>query len=354
MSFPTIELPKISEFNSNYQLAINWVHRSIDVNGGRGSSAYYHLMKGWSKPYPETSGYLIETLMSSGEEKDQKATLFLGEWLLSIQLPSGAFPGGLGTLGKPIFFDSGMILGGLNSLHQFDPDGPWLSSLLALRVWLLQQLRERSNTNFIKVYDPTYQVLVLSRLLDSDKLIPISKEDLELIQDSFLTYLSRMNELSFPSQSGFLPDADALTHTLAYSLEGIFKCGLFFENDNAIQVVKNALNQLIMKRQELGFLQATFDRQWASKDSYSCVVGNCQMSMLMNKMYQLSDDQHFKDAAVQLFADIASTAKRRMLVGKNAGVPGSSPIWGTYFRFAFPNWAAKYYIDAFRGLNTKA
>ncbi|MEO7176838.1 MAG: hypothetical protein ABIV51_13025 [Saprospiraceae bacterium] len=354
MSFLQSNSIDISEFSSNCQIAINWVHRSIQVNGGKGSSAYYHLLKGWSKPYPETSGYLIETLMSSGEEKDRKAALGLGEWLLRIQTSSGAFPGGLGTHGKPIFFDSGMILGGLNCVHQFDPEGPWLSPLRALRVWLIQQLREPSDTNFVSGYDPTYQVLVLSRLLDSDKLIPISREDLDLIKATFSNYLKRINELSFPTQSGFLPDADALTHTLAYSLEGILKCGLFFENEKAIQVVKNALNQLIKKRRELGFLPATIDHHWASKDSYCCVVGNCQLSLLMNEMYRISNENHFLDAAVQLFVDVAQTAKRRMFVGKNAGVPGSTPIYGAYFRFAFPNWAAKYYIDAFRGLSTRA
>ena len=28
------------------------------------------------------------------------------------------------------------------------------------------------------------------------------------------------------------------------------------------------------------------------------------------------------------------------------GLPGSFPTWGQYMRFALPNWAAKFYLDA--------
>ncbi|MGQ9670733.1 MAG: hypothetical protein ACUVWY_11285 [Desulfosoma sp.] len=30
----------------------------------------------------------------------------------------------------------------------------------------------------------------------------------------------------------------------------------------------------------------------------------------------------------------------------DGGVAGSSPIWGAYARFEFPNWAAKFFADA--------
>lgn len=32
--------------------------------------------------------------------------------------------------------------------------------------------------------------------------------------------------------------------------------------------------------------------------------------------------------------------------GIRGGISGSAPLWGSYIRFGYPNWAAKFFIDA--------
>ena len=52
----------------------DWLISSIDANNGFGSSAYYSRvwhsplrLSRWSSPYPETSGYILETLIDYSE-----------------------------------------------------------------------------------------------------------------------------------------------------------------------------------------------------------------------------------------------------------------------------------------------
>ena len=42
--------------------ALDWLARSQDATGNGGSAAYYSPWLGWSRAYPETSGYIVPTL----------------------------------------------------------------------------------------------------------------------------------------------------------------------------------------------------------------------------------------------------------------------------------------------------
>ena len=72
-------------------------------------------------PYPETSGYIIPTLLQLAKiypDRDYTGTaLKLGDFLVDMQGKEGGFAGReVGVLNTPIIFDTGMILLGLNSL----------------------------------------------------------------------------------------------------------------------------------------------------------------------------------------------------------------------------------------------
>ena len=72
-----------------------------------GSAAYYStwnpFRKSWAPAYPETTGYLIETLLDYNSEYPWTADYAekCADWLLGVQMPSGAFPSLYATSGKP-------------------------------------------------------------------------------------------------------------------------------------------------------------------------------------------------------------------------------------------------------------
>lgn len=111
-----------------------WLLRSIE-HGKGGSCAYFLPIRGWSLPYPETTGYLIPTLLELGRrlpgfEGDRHA-VELGAWLLSIQDAEGWWRGGLhppGAEGQASVFNTAQVLQGMVALGDADGEERWLEA----------------------------------------------------------------------------------------------------------------------------------------------------------------------------------------------------------------------------------
>lgn len=79
---------------------INWLIRSQDqsIFKDGGSARDYSLIKGWASSYPETSGYIVPTLIEYADRTNDKALLNRAQrmldWLVAIQFPEGGFQGG--------------------------------------------------------------------------------------------------------------------------------------------------------------------------------------------------------------------------------------------------------------------
>src|SRR5258707_11128217 len=76
---------------------VHWILDAQRPDGG--IAAYYSLLTGYSESYPEVTGYIIPTLYDFDRMADDTAARSAAEratrWLLSLQMSSGAFPGGL-------------------------------------------------------------------------------------------------------------------------------------------------------------------------------------------------------------------------------------------------------------------
>src|SRR5574340_1337321 len=102
--------------------AIDWLCRAQDVRKHKadagGVAAGWSFEDGWLPSYPETTGYIIETMLAAAEllgrpELVGRAQRMI-DWELSIQQPDGAFPGHFGELGsRPVIFNTGQIMHGM-------------------------------------------------------------------------------------------------------------------------------------------------------------------------------------------------------------------------------------------------
>ena len=101
---------------------IDWIFHAQRPDGG--IAAYYSLLTGYSESYPEVTGYIIPTLYDfgrlTGDLVARHATYLAIDWLLSLQMTSGAFPSGLHAsdggrdkTAQPSVFNTGQILQGL-------------------------------------------------------------------------------------------------------------------------------------------------------------------------------------------------------------------------------------------------
>ncbi len=110
--------------------------------------------------------------------------------------------------------------------------------------------------------------------------------------------------------------------------------------------------EALMRRFEIkGYLAATFNPRWHETASYECLTGNAQIARAWLRLYQITDDARYLSSALKLNRRL----KRTQLLapigkGIRGGIKGSHPIWGSraghYARFTYPNWAAKFFIDA--------
>src|SRR6266481_7767593 len=101
---------------------VHWILDAQRPDGG--IAAYYSLLTGYSESYPEVTGYIIPTLYDfgrlTGNPAARHAAFLATDWLLSLQMTSGAFPGGLHRSdsgpdrdAQPSVFNTGQILQGL-------------------------------------------------------------------------------------------------------------------------------------------------------------------------------------------------------------------------------------------------
>ena len=98
--------------------ALAWLGRAQDhsLSADGGVARHYCLITGWGESYPETTGYIIPTLIReariSGDVSLLDRAQQMLDWLVSIQMPCGAFQGG--TIGEspvvPVTFNTGQTL----------------------------------------------------------------------------------------------------------------------------------------------------------------------------------------------------------------------------------------------------
>lgn len=329
-----------------YQHTLNWLCHSIDINKGQGSSAYYHLWKGWAPPYPETTGYIIETLLAWNEAD---RALSCADWLCQLQLPSGAFPGGIGTKGPPLAFDTGMVLFGMLAAYRYSGQEYYKNAAETAALWLAGSLDADGHwrTNAYKPgYSPAYHSRIVWAMLQTNQLF-----NNELIGQKAQLALQASLENIRPGLSlegwGFQADGAVYTHTLAYTLRGWLECSIIVNDSALLQQVVEFADHLLALRQKKGKIAGSYSGAWKANESFTCVTGHAQLSCLMSRLYLCTGQSHYRQGAIQLYEDIAAIpCYGPAPKGIKGAVPGSWPWWGDYQTWRFPNWAAKFYLDS--------
>ena len=98
------------------EAAIAWLKHAQDVTGNGGvAQTYLVRARRWAPSYPETTGYIIPTMIDYGlryQDADsvERARRML-DWLVSIQFPEGGFMGGKvnATLRVPVTFNKWLL-----------------------------------------------------------------------------------------------------------------------------------------------------------------------------------------------------------------------------------------------------
>jgi len=366
--------------------ALDWLRRSIEATGGRGSSHSWSPVWGWAKAYPETTGYLVETLRRYAVLKNDLTLSDLADrctdWLLTEQLPNGAFPAGLAGSGRASVFNTAMVVGGLcvstppptpppmgggtrhshDTLHATEAVSPPLplgegSGVgltrpgMGLNTALAYLLRSLSPDGawrtdaYVPGFVPSYYTYAVWRVLQANQTLRHPEAN-EAMRGALHFYTERFLPNGAVRDWGFRAGEAAFTHTIAYTLQGFLEAALLLGEAGILEKTLHSGERLWAEIQRAGRTAGCYDEAWQGDGSFGCITGNAQLSVLFQRMWQLTGEPQFRRAAQFVLWEILD----KQVFGKNpnthGALPGSAPLWGPYLRLRYPNWAAKFFLDS--------
>ena len=351
-----VSIPSLDRYAGHLRTTGEWLVQSVR-NGNGGSCASFSPLGGWSKPYPETTGYLIPTLVRLAEV--QNDTTFrelaesVGDWLLSIQQASGAWHGGLhpNPRGADSVFNTGQILKGLSSLYRATNSPRYEDALIRASRWLAAGVGDDGlwpAGDYAAEQTPSYYTEVAWPMLEAWK--DIGDDSIRDAATRFLDkVVERRLENGVISGWGFKTGEPAYTHTIAYTIRGLQECARVLGSyEKYGEIAEKALDVLVRKAElSAGQLPGAFDDSWSGNKKYVCLTGNAQLAICMLILEARSPDLRLVNAAAKLLDFVGSKQRTRMVpAGIRGAVGGSYPLWGRYMFMRYPNWAAKYYCDA--------
>lgn len=345
------------EIDQAVEASIAWLGVAQDNSTSRdgGVARDFSLIEGWNASYPETTGYIVPTILTYAKLHQDDSLRLRAErmldWLLSIQFPEGGFQGSvIGAVPRvPVTFNTGQILLGLVSGTEELGD-KYRDSMLRAADWLVQTQDSdgcwrRHPSPFAEQGEKTYDTHVAWGLFEAARLEHVSR-----YSDAALANVKWA--LSFQRSNGWLENCcledpgQPLTHTLGYALRGIIEAYQFTKIPMLLEASCKTADGLLTAIQKDGFLPGRLDANWSSTVDWSCLTGTVQIAACWLLLYKHTNDEKYWNAGCLANQYVRRTLKFDAPPETHGAVKGSFPISGGYCTFMFPNWACKFFIDS--------
>jgi hypothetical protein len=338
--------------------AVKWLCRAQDssrpVDGG--VARHYSLVNGWSSSYPETTGYIIPTILHLADLEDdealrQRARRML-DWLVSIQFPEGGFQGGMidSEPRVPVTFNTGQILIGLAAGTEVFGDA-YYEPMCRAAQWLVDTQDgdgcwRKHATPFAIPGEKSYETHVAWGLFEAARLEP-GRGFAEAAMSNIQWALKHQRSNGWFDQC-CLGDPDRpLTHTIGYVLRGLIEAYRFSEDRSILERAISTADGLITAiRPGSGFLSGRLDNSWRSAVRWVCLTGSAQIAHCWLMLYRYTGDDKYLRAASLANGYVRRTVKIDGPEEMRGGVKGAFPVYGNYGKYEYLNWACKFTIDS--------
>jgi hypothetical protein len=329
---------------------VRWILRAQRADGG--IAAYYSLLTGYSASYPEVTGYIIPTLYDFAHTSQEigavtaagKAT----NWLLSLQMPSGAFPAGLhGNGPQPSVFNTGQILQGLVRAHRETNRPEIRPAAIAAGDWLLDVQQPDGSWSGVNAYQGvphTYYSMVSWTLAElsehtTDRRYRLAAEkNLDWVLPHFRPsgWIDGINLRGHP----------IYLHFIAYVLQGVLETASLLRRSDALGAVERSAWVFLRKFESSKLLPGAYESDLNNGREFTCLTGNAQMSCVWLRLYESTGDLRYLNAALKMNEMLKPLISLRGQSGIAGGVSGSWPIWGPYQPLRYISWGGKFFADA--------
>ena len=330
--------------------AEGWLCRAQDVSSDGGVSYGYALRGGWRPSYPETSGYIATTFLRLARNRHpsyRPRALRILEWLQGIQNADGSFANPrYGAEG--IVFDTGQVLFGLVRGYEETRDPRLLGAARRAAEWLTRiadddrrwTRHEHLGTPHVYNTRTAWALLLMNTIEFDAEREAVARRNLDWA-------LAEQRDSGFFDHCSFRAGAAPLTHTIAYAARGLLESAALLEEPRYRAAALRCADAALAHLGEDGHLPSTITTAGHAAATSCCLTGNCQFAIVWLRLAEVAQRPHYREAAhraldhVMAAQDIASASPDR-----RGGIKGSQPVWGRYAPLSYPNWAAKFFVDA--------
>jgi hypothetical protein len=326
--------------------------RSMSADGG--VARHYSLIDGWSTSYPETTGYIVPTMLAYARLRDdntvrERAKRML-DWLISIQFLEGGFQGGRidSTPKVPVTFNTGQILLGLASgVREL---GMYREEMRRAADWLVATQDadgcwRKNPTPFAGPGEKAYETHVAWGLLEAARLL--CRKDYEKAALANVHWALRSQHDNGWFENCCLDDPSRpLTHTLGYMLRGLVEAHNFTNDGAILDATKRTADGLLSALRADGSLPGRLYPNWTGAVKWSCLTGNVQIAYSWLLLYKCTGESRYRDAAYAANRYVRRTMKIDGSAETRGAIKGSFPVWGDYGSYQYLNWACKFFVDS--------
>ena len=252
--------------------AITWLVKTHAVTGRQGSSKGFSLVRGWLPAYPETTGYVIGTLLDysrrTGDDELARRAREMADWEVTVQSPDGGVMEGTIATDRPrsIVFNTGMVLHGYMDMIGAGGSRFEEAAVKAGR-FLVTRLRPDGT------WDPAHEYSGIPHTYNSRVSWAMIRLALHWDDEELLAAARRQLDWATGRQRGngwfescvFKPGMLPSTHGIAYTLRGLLESHVLVDEPRYLDSVVRAAEVLIRKLEVLGRLPADWDSDWTPR-----------------------------------------------------------------------------------------
>lgn len=354
-----LTLGPVRDIDQHLNAAIGWLLMAHRASKDGGVPHSYDIRRRvWNASYPETTGYIIPTLLDHALHFDAPASaaaaLGMADWEIEVQLPDGGVRAGTmaADVVVPTTFNTGQVLFGWARAYQATQEQRYADALRRAADWLVAaQDEDGAWRRFPSPYAPgsgakAYNTRTAFGLVRAWQALGERRWlDAAVFNADWALRVAQPN--------GFLPhncltDHPApLTHTLAYSMRGLLEVGVAAKEQRYVDHAVRMADAIAAHQRPDGAVPGRYRADWQPAASWTCITGNSQLAINWLRLMRITGDARYAR-----FANAANLYNMRVqnlnetspaLAG---GLKGSMPIDEEYMTWRYPNWATKFFVDA--------
>lgn len=339
--------------------AVAWILRAQQATPDGGVAHSWDIRQQcWHASYPETTGYIIPTLIDfaelCGRPDAHAAALRMADWEIDEQLSDGGVRAGTmaAEVVVPTIFNTGQVLFGWARAYLSTRDERYAQALRRAADWLVAaQDDDGCWRRFPSPFAPGHP----EKAYNTRSAFGLVRAAQALGEDRWMQAAVKNADwaLRVALPNAFLPhncltdDPHPLTHTLAYSIRGLLEIGDATGQARYIDHAIRMIDAIASHQRSDGAIPGRFTPDWQPAGAWSCLTGNSQLAINWWRLTRITGDRRFeKHARAASRFNMRAQDLRVQDPHRAGGIKGSHPVDEDYMTWRYPNWAAKFFCDA--------